>query len=64
MYCDGTAIREGNSVTYRFVGNTGTLGSSVAKGGVGRSIDGIGTSKDGITNGVGSADTERLGASV
>ncbi len=63
-YFDGTAIRDGNSVTYRFVGNAGTLGSSVAKGGVGRSIDGIGTSKEGITNCVGSADTDRLGANV
>ncbi len=50
-------------MTY-LLGIAGTLGSSVAKGGVGRSIDGIGTSKDGIAICDGSADTERLGASV
>lgn len=60
MYWEGTAIREGNSVTYLL----GTIGSSVTKGGVGRSIDGIGRSIDGITNCDGSADTDRLGASV
>jgi hypothetical protein len=60
MYFDGTAIREGNSVTYLL----GTTGNSVANGGVGRSMDGIGTSKEGITNCVGNSDTERFGASV
>ena len=60
MYCEGTAIREGNSVTYLL----GTIGSSVAKGGVGRSMEGIDISKEGITNCDGSADTERLGANV
>jgi hypothetical protein len=63
MYFEGTAISDGSAVTY-LLGIAGTLGNSVAKGGVGRSMDGIGRSKEGMGIRVGNSDTERLGANV